>query len=211
MAGKGNYSLVLKEGWLYASVVLLVSLLLQHFAERPWVAAPLWLLAVLLLFLYRDPTREVPALPLAVISPADGRITRVEPAHDPYLDRDAIRISVQMRFWGIYTTRSPTEGKIVERWTRMPGMQAGDSRRYGIWIQTDESDDVVLVLSHSNLLQRPQCYVNTGERIGQGQRCGFIRFGAEVEVYVPANSKVNVEAGQAVRAGVDVIATLVHK
>ncbi len=209
MASKGNYSLVLKEGWLYASVLLLALLLLQHFVGYSWVTLPLWLLVALVLFLYRDPSREVPALPLAVVSPADGRVVQVEAAHDPYLDRDAIRISVQMSFWGTYTTRSPTEGKITERWTREPGGRAG--RRYGIWIRTDENDDIVLVLSQHSPLQQPRCYVNTGERIGQGQRCGFIRFGAQVDVYVPANSKLNVEAGQRVRAGVDVIATLVHK
>ena len=49
-----------------------------------------------------------------------------------------------------------------------------------------------------------------GERIAQGERYGFIRFGSRVDTYVPVNSQLNVELGNKVKAGTDIIAYLVH-
>jgi phosphatidylserine decarboxylase len=57
----------------------------------------------------------------------------------------------------------------------------------------------------------PHCYVRVGERVGQGQRCGHVPMGGVVEVYLPPNSRVLVTPGSQLKAGSDVIATLVHK
>ena len=61
------------------------------------------------------------------------------------------------------------------------------------------------------LPRRPHCYVQSGERIGQGQRCGFMSFGARLEVYVPTNSRIDIEVGERVRAGESVIAHFIHQ
>ena len=81
---------------------------------------------------------------------------------------------------------------------------------YAQWIQSDEKDDVLLIIETSRRSSRPKCYVQSGERIGQGQRCGFIRFGSQVDVLVPVSSRVSVSVGDDVLAGSDIIATLVH-
>jgi phosphatidylserine decarboxylase len=39
----------------------------------------------------------------------------------------------------------------------------------------------------------------------------YILFGSRVEVYLPANSRVDVQAGDRVTAGAGVLATLIHK
>jgi phosphatidylserine decarboxylase len=57
----------------------------------------------------------------------------------------------------------------------------------------------------------PRCYLQLGQRTGQGQRCGYVPFGSRVEVLLPAGIRVRVTVGDVVRAGSDVIATLVHK
>ncbi len=217
-ATQRNYSLVLKEGWIFALIVMLIAIIIQHYSSAQG-AAPLWFLVVFILFIYRDPKREIPSAPLALVSPADGVVVKIDRIQDPYLERTAIRIVVKMSFWDSYSTRSPTEGKIIKRWFHGPGQNnEGDhedknksSLRFGIWVQTDEEDDVVMVMNRSKLFSMPQCYVQSGERIGQGQRCGFIRFGANVTVYVPENSKIDIHEGARVHAGTDIIATLIHK
>ncbi|MEK7321912.1 MAG: phosphatidylserine decarboxylase, partial [Pseudomonadota bacterium] len=92
---------------------------------------------------------------------------------------------------------------------------AGDSRpsqpRYAMRVRTDENDEVVLVLRGAMISTRFVSLVRSGGRIGQGQRCGLLRFGGLVEVYVPVVSRVKVAAGATVRAGSDIIASLVHK
>jgi len=81
---------------------------------------------------------------------------------------------------------------------------------YAQWIQSDEKDDLVLVIEVNSRMPRPKCYVQSGERIGQGQRCGFIRFGSRVDVLIPVTSRISVSVGDDVLAGSDIIATLVH-
>lgn len=212
-----RYPLIAREGWLWIAVVATVAILVQiAFGSS---ALPLWLLLLLLLFLFRDPARKVPASPLGIVSPVDGKVVAVEAAHDGYLDREAIYISIKMHFTSVYSAHSPMEGKIMQQWLGVPrrieaveqaGRAGREVRTYAQWIQSDEADDVVLVMEASSLTSRPQCYAHSGERIGQGQRCGFIRFGAQVDVLLPANSRTSVAVGDNVQAGTSILATLVH-
>ena len=54
--------------------------------------------------------------PQAVVSPADGRVVAVEKARDPWLERDALKISVFMNVFNVHSNRSPVDGTVVRRW-----------------------------------------------------------------------------------------------
>ncbi len=207
-----GYPLISREGWPAIFGVAALAVAVHHFAGLAW-AVPLWLGVPALLFVFRDPERPIPALPLAVLSPVDGRVAAVGKGVDPYLGRDAVSIGIEMNRLGVYSTRSPVEGKVVQRWyTARAEAGVGSGRpRYGVQVRTDEGDDVVLAMVGGSRLRRPRCYVQHGERIGHGQRCGHILFGSRVEVYLPVNSRVDVRAGDRVMAGVSVLATLIHK
>jgi phosphatidylserine decarboxylase len=166
-----------------------------------------WVLAVLLLVLFRDPERDIPSRPMAVLSPADGKVVAIRTEeHDPYLLRQSTRVTVQMSPYGVFTTRSPIEGKVLE-----PPNYPGDGRKpHGVWLQTDEGDDIVMVMTRGRLNTEPRCYIRFGERTGQGKRCGFVHLGGRVDIYLPENSRLVVAEGDAVHGGSDTIATLVH-
>ncbi len=202
--------MLLREGLLWALPPVAVALWMQLAAPAPWWALPLWALAALALFLFRDPERAVPPHPLGVIAPADGCVLAVEPeATDPFLERAAQRIVIQMRAWGPFVVRAPIEGRVAERWLR-PCREGGCGRRFAVWLRTDEGDDVLLVLEERSRWRRPVCEVGVGERLGQGQRCGYVRFGGRVEVWVPRHARLEVARGDHVRAGSVILATLVH-
>lgn len=202
-----RYPLIAREGWL--SLFLVGGAAATVLYQIGWLwSVPLWVLIGVLLFLFRDPARTVPAAPLAVVSPADGRVTLVETCHDPYLDRDARRVTIRMHPYGVFSTRSPTEGKMLE-----PKRDSSTSADvpHGVWLQTDELDDLVIVMNRGPLRNPPRCYVRFGERVGQGQRCGFITLGSTVDIYLPLNSRIKVQEGDRVHAGADVIAQLLPK
>lgn len=206
-----RYPLIAREGWLWIAVVAVAAGLVTYFYGL--ASLPLWIGVLFLLFLFRDPARIVPAIPLAVVSPVDGKVVAIDTVHDAYLDRQALSISVKMGFTSVYSAHSPMEGKVLEQWLGVPRKIAGTDEKvatYAQWIQSDEEDDLVMVIEASSQMSRPQCYVHSGERIGQGQRCGFIRFGSQVEVLVPVNSRIAVSVGDSVLAGADILATLVH-
>jgi phosphatidylserine decarboxylase len=85
---------------------------------------------------------------------------------------------------------------------------ARENERNALWIKTDEGADVVAVQIAGLIARRILCYVTPGERIAQGQRYGFIRFGSRVDVYLPAGARFEVALGDKVHGGSDLIATL---
>ena len=217
---------IAREAWLLlvaASAAAWVAYLLCGF----YCATPLIVIALLIPYLFRDPECRVPPVPLAVVSPVNGRVVSIEQAEDPYLGREAVKIIVHMPVLGPFVMRGPIEGRIMQQWylpegldphllaNVNPGVLRDDpdahQGRYAMWLQTDEQDDVVMVLRGALISRRLRCSVQVGERIGQGQRCGLVQFAAVADVYVPSNCRIEVTQGDAVRAGSAIIATLVHK
>src|SRR5262245_64881335 len=81
-----------------------------------WWSLPFWLVTLFILQFFRDPPRNVPADADAVVSPADGRVVQVGKARDPYLDREALKISVFMNVFNVHSNRSPLEAQVARTW-----------------------------------------------------------------------------------------------
>ncbi len=207
---------VAREGWLLIAATV-VSGFAASFYFGLWVALPLWCFCLLLGYLFRDPARVIPPVPLAVVSPADGTVVAVGQVYDHYLERDALRVFIHMSRLGSYVTRAPIEGKIIQHWyesiTQRRERNEGDTvlEHYAVWLQSDENDDVVLAVGVGKRALKPVFYHHSGERIGQGERCGLVRFGGYIEVLLPLNSRVEVAEGDQVMAGADILAMLVHQ
>lgn len=211
--------MVSRAAWPVLAPALLLAIAL-HFAASPAAALPAWLMTLLLFYLFRDPDRIVPPSPLAVVSPVDGRVMAVEQAVDPFHGGPATRIVLEMSWLGTYVTRSPVEGDVMEFWYVPPGgaAPAGETHAaskkdyayFAMWLRTDERDDVTLALSGSLLRHRVSCPISVGSRIGQGQRCGSVRFPVRVEMFVPPRARIVVTAGERVRSGSHILATFIH-
>jgi phosphatidylserine decarboxylase len=205
-----QYPVIAREGWLPLALCAALAILTTHYAGIAW-AIPMWMAFSVLLLAFRDPRREIPPSPLAIVSPADGRVVSVEKVHDPYLDRMAVQIGIQMNRYGVFSTRSPIEGKALEPPENNHESRANHGEMpHGVWLKSDEGDDLVMVMNRGPLHTSPRCYVQFGERVGQGQRCGFIHLGGRVDVYLPERSRINVTPGSIVTGGSDIIANLIH-
>jgi phosphatidylserine decarboxylase len=196
-------SVIAKEGLMPVLASVLAAVLVMQFAGF-YASLAFWVLSLLLVLIFRDPDRDIPAVPLAIVCPADGRVSAISMTHDPYLDRPAIRVVIQMNSYGVFSTRSPVDGKVLEPPNIPPRVP------HGVWLRTNEGDDIVLVMSRGRLHSTPRCYVRIGDRVGQGQRCGFIHLGGQVDLYLPESSRTLVTAGDWVQGGSDVIAKLIH-
>lgn len=197
--------MIAREGVAPLLAAILAAVMVMHFMG-PLPSLAFWMLALLVLVLFRDPDRDIPSQPLAVLSPADGKVVTVSTVHDPYLLRQSIRVTLQMHPYGVFTTRSPIAGKVLEP----PNYPADARKPHGVWLQTDAGDDVVMVMGRGRLKTEPRCYIRFGERTGQGKRCGFVHLGGRVDIYLPENSRVVVAEGDPVHGGSDPIATLIH-
>ena len=77
------HPIIAREGWPFLAIGVLVSAVATYFIC--WWSLPLWLATLFVLQFFRDPPRDVPDDPRAVLSPADGRIVEVSRVQDPYL------------------------------------------------------------------------------------------------------------------------------
>lgn len=211
-----RYPLLAREGWWHIAFALIAAIVVHYYFGWLW-ASPLWVVVVFVLQFFRDPPRTIPSDPLGLVCPADGRVIKVDEVEDPYLKRPARRVSIFMNVFNVHSNRAPIEGKVKERWYHRGKFfnasldkAAEQNERNALWIQTDEGDDITVVQVAGLVARRILCYKQPGERIGQGERYGFIRFGSRVDVYFSRNSQVKVSLGDKVKGGSDLLAVLVH-
>lgn len=166
------------------------------------VAAGVVLVVVLLAF--RDPSRLIPASPLGVVSPVDGKVVEVDLLDKGSLHGEGHRVLIQINCFGTYTARSPIEGKIMDL-SSVAGDKVVDYQIHALWIQSDEHEDIVLQFSGFRFGLAPRSFFDFGERVGQGQRCAYLRLARFAELHLPIDSMVLVKRGQSVIAGIDLI------
>ena len=205
MQGRRN-PFVAQEGIPFLLLSGLASGLALRYLDYYWFAAAL-LLFVAIFLVFRDPRRSIPAVPLGVVSPVDGRVVEVGVADKEVLQGEAHRIVLRINSFGTYTARCPVEGKVMDL-NSLASERIIDYKTNALWVQTDEGDDVVLQFGGYRFGLPPQSFVRYGERVGQGSRCAYLRLTRFAELHLPIDSKVQVAPGQRVAAGRDVLAKL---
>ena len=208
------HPIIAREGWLFLAISAVVALLLT--LGQLWIPAALaWLVALFILQFFRDPARAVPTQANAVLSPADGRIVKVERSRDPYLDREALKISVFMNVFNVHSNRSPVDGTVVDAWYHAGRFVNAaldkaslENERNALHLRTPGGDDVTCVQIAGLIARRILCYVKPGDVLARGQRYGFIRFGSRVDVYLTPAATPRVAVGDTVYATTTIVAEL---
>ena len=163
MASRYPHPLIAREGWPFLATALVASSIACAWLGWAW-SLPFWLISVFILQFFRDPPREIPDDPLAVLSPADGRVVVVGKARDPYLDRDAIKISVFMNVFNVHSNRSPVDGTVKKRWYHAGSFLNAaldkaslENERNALWLQTRSGTDVTCVQVAGLVARRILC------------------------------------------------------
>ena len=208
------HPLIAREGWPFLAVSIAAALAVGVLAGWGW-SIPLWLWSLFVLQFFRDPARPVPGTAKDVLSPADGRIVAIQKAHDPYVGREALKISVFMNVFNVHSNRSPVEGEVKGRWYHAGSFLNAaldkaslENERNAIRLRTPDGQDVTCVQVAGLIARRILCYVKEGDALSRGQRYGFIRFGSRVDVYLPPASRARVAIGDRVFASATILAEL---
>jgi phosphatidylserine decarboxylase len=187
-----------------------------------WIWTPLgWLgtlLTVWCAYFFRDPPRAIPVRDGIVVSPADGRVSRVINAVPPdelgLGNKPLPRISVFMSVFDCHVNRSPAAGRI-ERIVYRAGKflnadldkASEDNERNALVIATAGARIGVVQIA-GLIARRIVSFKREGESIAAGERFGMIRFGSRLDVYLPEGVKPLVAEGQISTAGETVLADL---
>ncbi len=200
------HPIIAREGWAFLALSVVAAAVLTW--SGLWFLAVLaWLAVAFIAQFFRDPPRTIPREPDAVLSPADGRIVSVEKSRDPYLDRDALKISVFMNVFNVHSNRSPVDGTVVAAWYHAGSFVNAaldkaslENERNALHLKTAAGRDVTCVQIAGLIARRILCYAKPGDTLARGQRYGFIRFGSRVDVYLPPDARPKVAIGDIVFA-----------
>jgi phosphatidylserine decarboxylase len=191
--------------------LLLVAGLILGFVLGPWGAATMGVLALFVLFFFRDPDRIPPDGEGLVLSPADGRITEIARG------RDGTRVSVFLSVLNCHINRSPVGGTVREaRYTSgryhpaWQGRASHENERNHLVIRADSGDYGVTQVAGA-LARRIVCTKKPGDSVRLGERIGLIRFGSRTDLHLPPGVDPMVGIGDRVRGGLTVMARAVPK
>jgi len=209
------HPIIAREGWPFIAIAVIIAAGIHGYSGFGWAAFP-WLVVLFMVQFFRDPPRRIPQEPAGVLSPADGRIVSVGKARDPYLEREALKISVFMNVFNAHSNRSPVDGSVEKTWY-FPGRflnadldkASAENERAVIYLRTLDGRDVTCVQVAGLIARRILCYAKEGQSLSRGDRFGFIRFGSRVDVYLPPESVPKVCIGDKVYATETVLALLV--
>lgn len=191
---------IAREAWPFAAPAGLVAALAAPFA--PWISVLALCLFAFTLFFFRDPERVVPDDPLALVSPADGRV--VLASED--------RVSIFLSLSDVHICRSPAGGRVGSV-VSVPGKflaafkneASEQNERTSIELLTD-AGRCTFTLVAGLVARRIVCKVAAGSQVAAGERIGLIRFGSRVDVELPSGVETLVRLGDRVVGGETVIA-----
>lgn len=196
----------------YPFVFVSAALGLASLVFYPALSLVFFVLSLFFAFFFRDPPRRIPGEDESVISPADGRIMKVEKTHEPhFLGEEVWKISIFLSVFDVHVNRSPYEGSVIYR-RYIPGNfkaafredASTHNERNLIGLQTKHGRMLVVQIA-GLLARRIVCWIETGDQVEQGARIGMIRFGSCTEIYMPLSVIIKVKEGERVRGGESIL------
>ncbi|MCK5272929.1 MAG: phosphatidylserine decarboxylase family protein [Sedimentisphaerales bacterium] len=187
-------------------------------AGWPWAQLAAIVLAAGVLAFFRDPKRQIPDEPNALLAPADGKVTDIELVSDAeFLEGPAIRIGIFLSVLDVHINRSPCAGRVgyvksragkcinALRWKA--ASEKNQSNSVGLNCPNHPAKKVLIKQITGAIARRIVCGCEVGDELGSGEQFGMIKFGSRTELFFPVDKRaeVIVKIGQTVRAGTTVM------
>jgi len=200
---------MVRDGYYYALASLVVAVLLSWLASPIWAIIPLALGAFCAWF-FRDPDRQIPDTPGAIVSPGDGKITDIVPIEVDGQRRT--RISMFLSVFDVHVNRTPIGGVIRDvryqkgLFKNALGAECAECNKQNV-VTVDDGLQTVVFKQIAGLIARRIVFnKRAGDSVARGERIGMIKFGSRCDVLFDANATVQVKVGQHVSGGSSILA-----
>jgi phosphatidylserine decarboxylase len=211
-----------KEGHItifIATIILVIlyalALTLNHWLSYVLFVVPL-ILFVGILYFFRSPERKIPVNKNLVLSPADGKVIRVEEnVEEEFFGRPMQHISVFMSPLNVHLNRYPADARVVH-YRYHPGKYLVAwhpkssllNERTSIVFETPGGMQFLVRQIAGKVARRIVCYAKEGQDVRQGEELGFIKFGSRLDVFLSPGTKVLVKSGDMVTGGISALADI---
>jgi phosphatidylserine decarboxylase len=203
---------MVRDGILYGAALLVVTAVVWYGTHFVSLSLVPFLLALFLMWFFRDPSRRVPREPGLIVSPADGKVEDaewIETASGP-----RVRVSIFLNVFDVHVNRVPVSGTVslVEYregafLNALNAESAVHNEQTLITIDTG-AYSVSFKQIAGVLARRIICNLREGDRVTRGQRMGMIKFGSRTDVLLPASVSLRVKSGDRVKGGVSILAVM---
>ncbi|MGL4722275.1 MAG: phosphatidylserine decarboxylase family protein [Desulfovibrionaceae bacterium] len=205
---------IAKEGYpilflLFATALVLA--ILQYTLLSIASLALLWFSV----YFFRDPERVIPVGITSAVSPADGKIIKIEDAINPITNEPATLVSIFMNVFSVHVNRMPIAATIEEihyheglflnaSWDKA----SKDNEQCSYLLKAHDGSKWTMVQISGLIARRIVARVSAGDSLEKGERYGLIRFGSRVDLYIPKTYIPTVNIGKQVFAGQSILAQL---
>jgi phosphatidylserine decarboxylase len=176
-----------------------------------WVAVGvfLFLLMSFVAFFFRNPTRTIPQDPSIIVSPADGKVVKIDRVGG------VTKVSIFLSLFNVHVNRSPIAGRVEAVDYRKGSFKAAYNHAASV-----ENERNVIMVSNGHIkmvfiqiagvvARRIVFWKHIGDTVEKGDLVGLIRFGSRVDILFPAGTEVTVAVGDRVRGGASPIGVIV--
>ena len=159
------------------------------------------LLFAFVAFFFRNPRRAIPEDPRVIVSPADGKVVKLERAGQ------VTKMSIFLSLFNVHVNRSPIAGRI-EAVDYRPGKfmvafndKASTDNERNIVMVSNGRINIVFTQIAGIVARRIVFWKRAGDTVGKGELVGLIRFGSRVDVLFPAGTEATIGLGARVKGG----------
>ena len=201
---------MVRDGILYGIALLAVSAIVWYGTHFVVLSAVPFLLALFLMWFFRDPKRRVPQDPGLIVSPADGKVEDAE-----WIETSAgsrVRVSIFLNVFDVHVNRVPVSGTVslveYREGAFLNALNAESAVHNEQTLITIDAGTYSVSFKQiaGVLARRIICNLQEGDRVMRGQRMGLIKFGSRTDVLLPANVELRVKSGDRVKGGSSVLA-----
>jgi phosphatidylserine decarboxylase len=201
-------NIIAHEGYPFIIFSLVVTFFVA-FLGLCWLIISFVFITFFIVWFFRNPKRSFQDEEKVLISPADGKIIKIENVEvNGTISGRFKKISIFMNVFNVHVNRAPYSGKIEainyhegKFFSANLDKASQDNERNEIMIRTEDGRRVWIVQIAGLIARRIVCWVDVGANIKKGERCGLIRFGSRVDVYLPEDSIISVQLKDKVKAG----------
>ncbi|WP_127845129.1 phosphatidylserine decarboxylase family protein [Psychroflexus aestuariivivens] len=198
-------------------VFIIINFLINHYFENDIVIYSVFGITLVLFILvaqfFRNPKRNSPKNDKHILAPVDGKVVAIEKVYESeFLKEERLQVSIFMSPLNVHVTRYPVSGRILYS-KYHPGKflvawhpkSSEENERTTVVLETENFGNILYRQIAGAVAKRIVNYASENQKVLQGSDSGFIKFGSRVDLFLPANSKVDVKINEVVKGGISVI------